>query len=64
MNDDASGDSGTITGGWCVTVAAQAATTTALTSSVNPSTVGQSVTFTATRDLRRQPGHRRNHLLR
>ena len=64
VNDDASGDSGTITGGWCVTVAAQAATTTALTSSVNPSTVGQSVTFTATVTSGRQPGHRRNHLLR
>ena len=46
--DDASGDSGAISGGWCLTITAVAPTTTDLTSSLNPSSVGQSVTFTAT----------------
>ena len=46
--DDASGDSGAVGGGWCLNVSTAAPTTTALTSSVNPSTFGQSVTFTAT----------------
>ena len=45
--DDASGDRGTIAGGWCLTVTAQAATTTPYLD-LNPSSVGQSVTFTAT----------------
>lgn len=46
--DDASGDTGSIGGGWCLTVATVSATTTALTSSVNPSAFGGAVTFTAT----------------
>jgi len=48
VNDDASGDSGAIAGGWCLTIFAAAPTVTALTSSANPSTVGDGVTFTAT----------------
>jgi subtilisin-like proprotein convertase family protein len=48
VNDDASGDAGAIAGGWCLTIFAPAPTVTALTSSANPSTIGQSVTFTAT----------------
>ncbi|QAY72649.1 hypothetical protein ET445_04100 [Agromyces protaetiae] len=50
--DDATGDSGSIAGGWCLTITspppAPAPTSTVLVSSVNPSTEGQSVTFTAT----------------
>ncbi len=46
--DGAPGDSGSIAGGWCLTITTQEATTTAVTSSVNPSSAGQSVTFTAT----------------
>ena len=46
--DDASGDAGAVGGGWCLNVSTAAPTTTALTSSLNPSTFGQSVTFTAT----------------
>ncbi|HWS57978.1 MAG TPA: Ig-like domain-containing protein, partial [Actinotalea sp.] len=49
--DDAAGDAGSLAGGWSLTVTtavAAAASTTTLTSSANPSTVGQSVTFTAT----------------
>lgn len=46
--DDATGDAGSIGGGWCLTFTTIAATTTTLTSSLNPSTAGQSVTFTAT----------------
>jgi subtilisin-like proprotein convertase family protein len=46
--DDATGDSGSISGGWCLTVTASTPTTTTLTSASNPSTVGQPVTFTAT----------------
>ena len=46
--DDATGDSGAVGGGWCLNVTTAAPTTTALTSSVNPSTFGQAVTFTAT----------------
>ncbi|MGU3643928.1 Ig-like domain repeat protein [Microbacterium sp. C23T] len=46
--DDAGGDAGSINGGWCLTVATVSATATTLTSSVNPSVFGDSVTFTAT----------------
>ena len=47
--DDAPGDAGSITGGWCLTITTvSATTTTSLTSSANPSTFGQTVTFTAT----------------
>ncbi|MDW4571735.1 Ig-like domain repeat protein [Microbacterium sp. M3] len=46
--DDASGDAGSISGGWCLTITTLSATTTALASSLNPSTFGQSVTFSAT----------------
>ena len=45
--DDASGDSGGIAGGWCVTIASSAPTVTALTATPNPSDLGQSVTFSA-----------------
>jgi subtilisin-like proprotein convertase family protein len=48
VHDDASGDSGSIAGGWCLNVSTPEPTTTTVSSSVNPSTVGQSVTFTAT----------------
>ncbi len=64
--DDASGDEGQIANGWCVTITSQVPTATALTSSTNPSTVGQSVKFSATvygRGQPRRPGlgavHRR-----
>ena len=46
--DDASGDSGAISGGWCLTITAIAPTSTAVTSSLNPSALGQAVTLTAT----------------
>lgn len=46
--DDATGDAGSISGGWCLTFTTQAATTTSLTSSDNPALVGQPVTLTAT----------------
>lgn len=46
--DDASGDAGSIAGGWCLTVTSVSPTTTTLTSSANPSSVGQPVSFTAT----------------
>jgi subtilisin-like proprotein convertase family protein len=48
--DDSCGDTGSISGGWAlnVTIAAAAATTTVVQSSLNPSRTGQSVTFTAT----------------
>ena len=46
--DDATGDSGSISGGWCLTFTTASPTTTTVVSSLNPSTVGQSVTFTAT----------------
>lgn len=46
--DDATGDAGTINGGWCLTITSQAPTTTALTASPNPSTYGQSLTLSAT----------------
>ncbi|HEY3439030.1 MAG TPA: Ig-like domain repeat protein [Actinotalea sp.] len=49
--DDTSGDVGTMAGGWSLTlttVAAEAATATTVTSSVDPSADGQPVTFTAT----------------
>ena len=46
--DDATGDAGSLSGGWCLTFTTQAVTTTALTSTTNPSLVGQSVTLTAT----------------
>jgi subtilisin-like proprotein convertase family protein len=48
--DDSTGDTGTISGGWGLTIATSAsaaASTTTVASSVNPSAVGQSVTFTA-----------------
>ncbi|MGE0128799.1 MAG: Ig-like domain repeat protein [Blastocatellales bacterium] len=47
--DDAAGESGSISGGWCLTftTAGGSATTTMVTSSLNPSFTGQSVTFTA-----------------
>ena len=48
--DDGCGDAGSITGGWSIdiTTAALPSTTTVVTSSLNPSRTGQSVTFTAT----------------
>ncbi len=48
--DDGCGDMGSITGGWSLDIAtsAGAGTTTAVSSSNNPSTTGQSVTVTAT----------------
>jgi subtilisin-like proprotein convertase family protein len=48
--DDACPDGGSIAGGWSldITTASAAATTTSVTSSLNPSRTGQSVTFTAT----------------
>ncbi len=46
--DDASGDSGSIASGWCLTVATTSPTGTALSSDLNPSSVGDAVTFTAT----------------
>lgn len=46
--DDATGDAGSISGGWCLRITSQAATSTALTAAPNPSGFGQSVTFTAT----------------
>jgi subtilisin-like proprotein convertase family protein len=50
VRDDTSGDFGTITGGWSITIttaASAAATTTTVTSDINPSAVGNTVTFTA-----------------
>jgi hypothetical protein len=49
--DDATGDSGSISGGWSLTITteeAAEATSTAVVSSLNPSTTGSNVTFTAT----------------
>lgn len=46
--DDATGDTGTVDGGWCLTFSEPAATATSLSSSLNPSTFGDPVTFTAT----------------
>ncbi|WP_162942382.1 beta strand repeat-containing protein [Desertimonas flava] len=46
--DDAGADSGAVSGGWCLNITTPAPTTTDLTSSLNPSTFGQAVTFTAT----------------
>ncbi len=46
--DDASGDSGSISGGWCLTITSTVPTATVVTSSRNPSTVGDPVTLTAT----------------
>ena len=48
--DDGCGDTGSVAGGWSldISTASAAATTTSVMSSVNPSTTGQSVTFTAT----------------
>ncbi|CCH78798.1 exported hypothetical protein [Nostocoides japonicum T1-X7] len=48
VNDDATGDSGSIADGWCLTVTSQVATQTTVTADPNPSTSGSSVTFTAT----------------
>ena len=48
VHDDATGDSGAIVGGWCLTVTTTSPTTTTVVSSVNPSSAGQAVTFTAT----------------
>ncbi len=46
--DDATGDNGSISGGWCLRIVAQAPTSTTLTAAPNPSSFGQSVTLTAT----------------
>jgi hypothetical protein len=48
--DDALGESGAISGGWCLTIDVQTAapTTTSLQSDNNPSLIGEPVTFTAT----------------
>jgi subtilisin-like proprotein convertase family protein len=46
--DDASGDRGSIAGGWCLTIRTPPETATSLTSDTNPSTFGDPVTFTAT----------------
>ena len=49
--DDTTGDVGSITGGWSLTITteeAAVATTTALTAAPNPSLTGNNVTFTAT----------------
>ena len=46
--DDATGDIGSISGGWCLRITTEAPTSTALASTPNPSQLGQSVTFTAT----------------
>lgn len=48
VRDDATGDAGSIAGGWCLTITSQDPTETALTASPNPSSFGQEVTFTAT----------------
>lgn len=48
VHDDATGDSGSISGGWCLTITTPAPTSTALTAAPNPSSHGQSVTLTAT----------------
>src|SRR4029453_17481715 len=54
--DDATGAPGTIGGGCGLNIAPAAATTTGLTSSPNPSTFGQTVTFTATVTSGGNPG--------
>lgn len=46
--DDATGDTGSISDGWCLTITSQSPTTTVLTSTPNPSTFGASVTLRAT----------------
>ena len=46
--DDATGDSGQIANGWCVTITSQSPTTTSVTAAPNPSTFGQAVTLKAT----------------
>jgi subtilisin-like proprotein convertase family protein len=50
VTDDACPDAGSISGGWSldITTASLAATTTTVASSLNPSTTGGNVTFTAT----------------
>ena len=58
--DDASGDSGSIGGGWCLNISTAAVTQTALASSANPSSFGQAVTFTATVTSAGNPVERRN----
>ncbi len=55
--DDASADSGSISGGWCLTITTAAPTTTTLTSSPNPSTFGQPVTLSATVNSASSPVH-------
>ncbi|HEX2051510.1 MAG TPA: Ig-like domain-containing protein, partial [Actinomycetota bacterium] len=49
VQDDSLSDNGTVAGGWCLdfTTTSDAATTTSLTSSANPSFTGDDVTFTA-----------------
>ncbi|HVK43312.1 MAG TPA: Ig-like domain-containing protein, partial [Micropruina sp.] len=46
--DDATGDTGSIANGWCVTIQTAAPTTTVLTASPNPADHGDPVTLTAT----------------
>lgn len=53
--DDASGDSGTIANGWCLTVTSLTPTTTVLTAAPNPSAYGATVTLTATVQAGGQP---------
>lgn len=48
VHDDATGDTGSISGGWCLTITSQDPTETSLTAAPNPSTFGQQVTITAT----------------
>ena len=45
--DDAQGDAGSLSGGWCLTITSQSPTVTALTAAPNPSAFGQPVAFTA-----------------
>ena len=46
--DDASGDSGSLSGGWCVTIETTVPTTTVLSAAPNPASHGESITLTAT----------------
>ncbi|HEY5788781.1 MAG TPA: Ig-like domain repeat protein [Microlunatus sp.] len=45
--DDALGTAGSLSGGWCLTITSQSPTTTAVTTTPNPSTFGQTVTLRA-----------------